>query len=71
MGGVREDGKVEVEVFEGGSPIKKKAKKEKKVKDPLAPKKPATAYLLFFHSMKAEVKYLSIFCVRLNFWTSR
>ena len=47
--------------------MKKKAKKEKKVKDPLAPKKPATAYLLFFHSMKAEVKYLSIFLCETQF----
>jgi len=38
-----------------GGPAKKKAKKEKRVKDPLAPKRPACAYLLFFHSMKAEV----------------
>ena len=55
LGGVDSDVKGEA-LVEGG-PAKKKAKKEKKVKDPLAPKKPATAYLLFFHSMKAEVKY--------------
>ena len=48
-----------------GGPAKKKAKKEKKVKDPLAPKKPATAYFLFFHAMKSEVKYF-IICVRFN-----
>jgi len=36
-------------------PVKKKAKKEKKTKDPLAPKKPVGAFMLFFHSMKAGV----------------
>ena len=48
------------EALEKGDPAKKKSKKEKKVKDLLAPKKPLTAYLLFFHSMKAEVKYFII-----------
>ena len=43
-----------------GGPAKKKAKKEKRVKDPLAPKRPACAYLLFFHSMKAEVTKIFI-----------
>ena len=37
-------------------PVKKKAKKEKKTKDPLAPKKPVGAFMLFFHSMKAGVR---------------
>merc|ERR1719462_926587 len=36
-------------------PAKKKAKKEKKIRDPLAPKKPVSAFMLFFHSMKAGV----------------
>ena len=57
--------KVEGEALVEGGPAKKKAKKEKKVKDPLAPKKPASAYFLFFHAMKAEVKYF-IICVRFN-----
>ena len=37
-------------------PAKKKAKKEKKTKDPLAPKKPVSAFMLFLHSMKAGVR---------------
>ena len=37
-------------------PAKKKAKKEKKIKDPLAPKKPVCAFMLFFHSIKAGVR---------------
>ena len=37
-------------------PAKKKAKKEKKTNDTLAPKKPACAFMLFFHSLKAEVR---------------
>ena len=45
---------------EEGGPAKKKAKKEKRVKDPLAPKRPACANLLFFHSMKAEVTFIHI-----------
>merc|ERR1711934_900014 len=55
LGGGEVDVRNKGEALEKGGPAKKKAKKEKKVKDPLAPKKPATAYLLFFHSMKAEV----------------
>merc|ERR1719222_1642880 len=49
------DAKNEGEALKKGGPAMKKAKKEKKVKDPLVPKKPPSAYLLFFHSMKAEV----------------
>jgi len=49
------DAKNEGEALETGGPAMKKAKKEKKDKDPLVPKKPPSAYLLFFHSMKAEV----------------
>ena len=57
--------KAEGEALEEGGPAKKKAKKEKKVKDPLAPKKPASVYFLFFHSIKAEVKSFIIFlCTR-------
>ena len=47
---------------EGGSeeaeevPAKKKARKEKKSKDPLASKKPVCAFMLFFHSIKAGVR---------------
>ena len=48
------------EALEEECPAKKKTKKEKKVKDPLEPKKPACAYFLFFHSMKEEVNYLII-----------
>ena len=48
------------EALEEECPAKKKTKKEKKVKDPLEPKKPACAYLLFFHSMKGEVNYFII-----------
>ena len=47
-GQVREKG----EGRDQGGPSKKKARKEKKVKDPLAPKKPASAYFMFMHSMK-------------------
>ena len=54
------DAKNEGEALEKGGPAMKKAKKEKKVNDPLVPKKPPSAYLLFFHSMKAEVKYFII-----------
>ena len=42
-GQVREKG----EGRDQGGPSKKKARKEKKVKDPLAPKKPASAYFMF------------------------
>ena len=49
--------KAKGEAPEDGCSAKKKIKKEKKVKDPLAPKKPACAYLLFFHCMKGEVNY--------------
>ena len=34
----------------------KKSKKARKVKYPLDPKKPATVFFLFFHSLKAEVQ---------------
>ena len=53
-GQVREKG----EGRDQGGPSKKKARKEKKVKDPLAPKKPASAYFMFMHSMKKEVSSL-------------
>ena len=53
-GQVRENG----EGRDQGGPSKKKARKEKKVKDPLAPKKPASAYFIFMHSMKKEVSSL-------------
>ena len=51
--------KAKGEALEDECPAKK-TKKEKKVKDPLEPKKPACAYLLFFHSMKGEVNYFII-----------
>ena len=60
LGGVRDDVKDKGEALEEECPAKKKTKKEKKVKDPLEPKKPACAYLLFFHCMKGEVNYFII-----------